>query len=259
MPICRGTVYLVGAGPGDPGLITVRGLSLLRQADVVVCDRLVSGKLLKKAKPQAEIIHAGKARGAHRLTQDQINALLVERARAGLSVVRLKGGDPFVFGRGFEEWTACRKAGVPCVVVPGVTSAIAAPGAVGVPLTARGLVQSAAIVAGESGTEDDRSRLDFQALAAMDTVVILMGRRRLSELTFNLIAAGKSVDTPAACIERATTARQRATFGTLATIAEAADRDDLKPPIVAVVGPVVALAAEWHGSGSSAHPPRQVE
>ncbi len=254
----RGLVFLVGAGPGDPGLITVRGLELVRRADVVVHDRLVAPELLGEVRDDAELIDAGKAPGQHRYCQAWINALLIDRAQRGMSVVRLKGGDSFVFGRGFEELQACEDAGVSCVVVPGVTSAVAAPAAAGIPITKRGVVRSVAIVTGHTAKVDGHKSktaghvvvdsaapdLDFPALAAMDTVVILMGRANLHDLARSLIRAGRDPSTPAACIERATTPRQRATKATLETIADAADRDELRSPVVTVIGDVASHARE---------------
>lgn len=242
MNIAGGTVYLVGAGPGDPDLITVRGLAILRCADVIVHDRLVASELLDEAHSGVEIIDAGKAPGRHRYSQKWINALIVDRAKRGLTVLRLKGGDPFLLGRGFEELTACREAGVPCVVVPGVSSAQAAPAAVGVPLTRRGVARSIAIITGQVGRGMPGPSLNFAALAAMDTIVILMGRANLSELVQSLIGAGRDPATPAACIERATTPKQRAVVGTLATIADRADAEGLSAPVVTVIGEVASSA-----------------
>lgn len=243
MSAVPGCVYLVGAGPGDPGLITVRGLELLHVADVVVHDRLVARELLGEVRAGAEIIDAGKTPGEHRYAQGWINALLVDRAKAGHQVVRLKGGDPFVFGRGFEEFEACHRAGVECVVIPGVSSAIAGPAAVGIPVTQRGKVRTLAVITGQVAPDAPGPELDYGALAAMDTVVILMGRSNLSDLTASLIDAGRDPATPAACIEQATTPQQRVIRATLATISEAADRALLRAPTVTVIGSVAAHAA----------------
>lgn len=239
----EGMVYLVGAGPGDPGLITVRGLHLLREADVVVTDRLVSAELLKRARADAEIIYVGKAPGRHTMPQEEINRLLIDRARKGRLVVRLKGGDPFVFGRGSEESAACAESGVRCAVVPGVTSAIAAPGAVGIPVTHRNVARAMTIVTAKAGTETDAPPLNFPALAASDTLCILMGRENLREICTSLMGAGRDSDTPAACIERGTTQRQRAVWGTLATIADEADRARIAAPMVTIIGETVRCAA----------------
>jgi len=239
--VAHGTVHLVGGGPGDPGLITARGLELLRRADVLVHDRLLGPALLDEARPGAEMVDVGKGRGHAVRSQEEINRLLVARARAGHTVVRLKGGDPFVFGRGSEELEACRAAGVPCEVVPGVSSAIAGPAAAGIPVTARGVARSFAVVtahqAGESGATD------LRPLAAVDTIVVLMGRSGLPRFTADLIAAGRTPDTPAACIQSATTPDQRVTIATLSTIAEAAERDGLEAPVVTVIGEVARMGA----------------
>jgi uroporphyrin-III C-methyltransferase len=235
-----GTVHLVGGGPGDPGLITSRGLELLRTADVVVHDRLIGPELLHEARADAELIDVGKGPGHAPYAQGEINALLVERAHGGRTVVRLKGGDPFVFGRGSEEAAACRAAGVPVYVVPGVTSAIAGPAAAGIPVTARGLARSFAVVTAHQA--GDESLGDLRGLAAVDTLVVLMGRANLGALAAQLTEAGRDPGTPAACIQSATTADQRVTRATLATIAEAADRDGLQSPVVIVIGAVAGLA-----------------
>jgi uroporphyrin-III C-methyltransferase len=240
-PKRTGSVHLVGGGPGDPGLITSRGLELLRAADVVVHDRLIGPELLREARGDALLIDVGKGPGHAPYAQGDIDALLVSEARRGRTVVRLKGGDPFVFGRGSEEAAACRAAGIPVYVVPGVSSAIAAPAAAGIPVTARGLARSFAVVtAHQADPQGDVP--DVQALAAADTLVVLMGRAALGAVTAQLIAAGRDPDTPAACIQSASTPEQRITRGTLATIAAAADRDGLTSPVVTVIGAVAALA-----------------
>ncbi len=235
-----GPVHLVGGGPGDPGLITSRGLELLRSADVVVHDRLIGSELLREARADAELIDAGKGPGHAPYSQAEINALLVSRARLGRSVVRLKGGDPFVFGRGSEEAAACREAGVPVYVIPGVSSALAGPAAAGIPLTARGLARSFAVVTGHTGQPDGEVP-DVAGLAGVDTLVVLMGLGNLAALALQLVAAGRDAATPAACIQSATTREQRVTRATLGTIAEAAERDGLRSPVVIVVGAVAAL------------------
>ena len=233
-----GVVHLVGGGPGDPGLLTVRGRELLRGADVVVHDRLIGSELLREARLGAELIDVGKGPGHSPYSQDEINSLLVERARAGRVVVRLKGGDPFVFGRGSEEAAACHEAGIPVFVVPGVTSAVAAPAAAGIPVTARGLARSFAVVTAHSAD----GATDVSGLAAVDTLVVLMGRAALESIAGQLISAGRDPETPTACIQSATRPEQRVTRATLATIAEAADRDGLESPMVTVIGAVAALA-----------------
>ena len=213
-----GIVYLVGAGPGDPELITVRGLACLRRAHVVVYDRLVCRSLLDEAPPGAERIFAGKRPGHHTLRQEQINALLVERAQAGQVVVRLKGGDPFVFGRGGEEAAACAAAGVRCEIVPGISSALAVPALAGIPVTHRHVSSAFAVLTAHSaGTEEDAA-LDWGAFAAIDTLVVLMGVQRLAEVASALIEHGRDPDTPVAIIERGTQPDERVITGTLAGI-----------------------------------------
>lgn len=238
----RGMVYLVGAGPGDPGLITVRGLELVQQADVILHDRLVSPDLLKRSKPTAEILNVGKAPGCHRFSGAQTNALIVHHAARGKIVVRLKGGDPFVFGRGTEEMDACRAAGVDVAVIPGVSSALAAPAAAGIPMTQRGLARSFAVFTARSGEREAAFTWSDATLTAIDTLVFMMGRARLPALMQRLLAAGRPPRTPAACIEQATTPRQRTVLATVATLADACDREGLETPAVIVVGEVVNRA-----------------
>lgn len=234
-------VAIVGAGPGDPGLITVRGLELLRRADVVVYDRLVSGKLLDEARPDARCVYVGKACGAHALPQSEINALLIAEARQGHRVVRLKGGDAFVFGRGGEEALALTEAGIAFEIVPGVTSAVAVPAAAGIPLTHRGVASSFAVVTGHHAI-GGKSSVDWGRLAGgVDTLVILMGLANLVEISRELIAGGRDPETPAALIERGTTEAQRTVTATLATLADAATAAGLESPVVTVIGHVVAL------------------
>jgi uroporphyrin-III C-methyltransferase / precorrin-2 dehydrogenase / sirohydrochlorin ferrochelatase len=240
--VLPGGVALVGGGPGDPELITVRGRRLLAHADVVVADRLAPPELLAELPPQVEVIDAAKIPYGRAMAQDAINDVLIDRAKAGKFVVRLKGGDPFVFGRGSEELAACREAGVHCEVVPGVSSAIAGPAAAGIPVTARGIARSFAVVTGQRAGEGDE--VEVTPLAGVDTVVVLMGRSSLPGFTARLIDAGRDPHTPAACIQSATTPAQRVTVATLATIAEAADRDGLEAPVVTVIGEVARMAAE---------------
>jgi uroporphyrin-III C-methyltransferase len=217
----------------------------------VVHDRLIGAELLRETRPTARLIDVGKGPGHAAYTQVAINALLVEHAREGRIVVRLKGGDPFVFGRGSEEVEACRAAGVEVQVVPGVTSAIAAPAAVGIPVTARGVAQSFTVITGH--TADERlkqssraasGRVAIRSSLSADTIIVLMGRANLGELAAQLIAEGRDPSTPAACIQSATTSDQRVTRATLATIAEAADRDGLEAPVVTVIGEVARWARE---------------
>jgi uroporphyrinogen III methyltransferase/synthase len=239
--MARGRVALVGAGPGDPGLLTVRGRRLLRRADVVVHDRLVDRRLLDLAPPHALRIDAGKRPGAHALAQEDINDLLALHARRGRRVVRLKGGDPFVFGRGGEEAGALVAAGIPVEVVPGVSSAIAVPAAAGIPVTHRGVASSFAVVTGHHAG-DGAGGLDLERLAtAADTLVVLMGVAGLPSIAARLVAAGRSTGTPAALIQAGTTPAQRTVTGTLGDIAERARLARLAPPAILVVGPVVAL------------------
>jgi uroporphyrin-III C-methyltransferase len=237
----EGRVVLVGAGPGDPELITLRGLAWLRRAEVVVHDRLVAPALLEEAPSGALRIFAGKAAGRHCASQSAINAILVHHASAGRVVVRLKGGDPFVFGRGGEEVLACRRAGIPVEVVPGVSSALAAPAAAGIPLTHRGVAASFVVATGHEESAKPADRVDWDALArAADTVVVLMGMASLAAIARRLVAAGRDPDTPAAVIHRCATPAQRVVTGSLGNIAARAQ--GLGPPGVIVVGEVVRLA-----------------
>ncbi len=237
-----GSVSLVGAGPGDPGLITVAGRERLRRADVVVYDRLAHPALVAEAPADAERIYVGKASADHAVPQDEIGRLLVDRARAGKRVVRLKGGDPFVFGRGGEEADDLVAAGVEFDVVPGITSAIAVPAYAGIPITHRDAASSFAVVTGHEAPGKPASRIDWAALATgVDTLVFLMGRRALAEIATRLIAEGRDPATPAAAIEWGTTPRQRTVSAPLAELADAAEAAALSPPTVIVVGDVVAL------------------
>ncbi len=236
-----GTVYLVGAGPGDPGLVTVRALELIGQAEVLAHDRLIPPGLVELAPPGCELVAVGKWPDRHQVAQPEINALLVDRARAGRVVVRLKGGDPFVLGRGGEEAEACTAAGVPFEVVPGVTSAVAAPAYAGIPVTHRDLSRSFAVVTGHQDPTRDADSLPWEALARIGTVCVLMGVRRLAQIAERLTAAGRAPDTPAALVEQATTPAQRVVLATLATIAAEAERASISPPAVLVVGEVAAL------------------
>ena len=252
-----GTVYLIGAGPGVPGLITAKGLEILRSADVVVYDRLVAPSLLAEAPPGAERVFVGKrphSSGAD-LAQSEINALLVERARRGLTVVRLKGGDPFVFGRGAEECEALRAAGVPFRVVPGVTSAIAVPAAAGIPVTHRRLASAFAVVTGHEC--EGVSNLDWEALARVPTLVVLMGLSALPEITARLLEHGADHDTPAAAIASGTLPAQRVVVATLATLAARVAEEGLEPPATVVVGEVVRVREVLSGEAEGlTHPAR---
>jgi uroporphyrin-III C-methyltransferase/precorrin-2 dehydrogenase/sirohydrochlorin ferrochelatase len=234
-----GTVHLVGGGPGDEGLLTVRGRTLLAHADVVVVDRLAPRGVLEHLAADVEVIDCGKTPGHHVLTQDQINDVIVERARRGLDVVRLKGGDPFVLGRGGEEALACHAAGVPVEVVPGVTSAVSVPAAAGIPVTHRGVTSSFALVSAHDGIEPIEEAAREHAPAT--TLVLLMGVRLLRDSAAALVASGRAASTPVAIVERGWTPRQRTTVGTLADIADLAEARDVESPAVVVVGDVVSL------------------
>jgi uroporphyrin-III C-methyltransferase/precorrin-2 dehydrogenase/sirohydrochlorin ferrochelatase len=232
-----GRVALVGGGPGDPGLVTVRGRRLLAEADVVVTDRLGPRALLDGLDEDVVVVDVGKTAGNHPVPQEEINRLLVEHAQAGRRVVRLKGGDPFVLGRGGEEALACIAAGVDVEVVPGVTSATAVPAAAGIPVTHRGLARQFTVASGHDG-------LDWPSLAALDgTLVLLMGVSELEAASAALVAHGKPPATPVAVVESGCTPDQRTTVGTLATIAGLARRRRVRPPAVIVVGDVVDLGA----------------
>jgi uroporphyrinogen III methyltransferase/synthase len=235
-----GKVYLVGAGPGDPGLLTVRGLELLHKAEVIVYDQLVNPVLLEEASPVAVRIFAGKQAGRHCVAQNEINKTLVEYARRGHEVLRLKGGDPFVFGRGGEEAEALADAGIPFEIVPGVSSAVAVPAYAGIPLTHRKFASSFAVVTGHEARKA-QSSVDWARLAtAVDTLVILMGLSHLPVIVTKLLAHGRSPDTPVALIRWGTTDAQEVVAGTLADIV--AKSDVIEPPAVIVVGDVVSLA-----------------
>jgi uroporphyrin-III C-methyltransferase len=246
-----GTVALVGAGPGDPGLLTLRAAELLGEADVVLVDRLVDPGILKHVRDDVEVVDVGKTSWTGTAPrQDEINAQLVAHAQAGKRVVRLKGGDPFVFGRGSEEAEALVDAGVPFEVVPGISSAIAAPAYAGIPVTARGVTQDVCIVTGHLDPDDPASRVRWQALATgPGTLVILMGHDRLPLLTAGLIRYGRDAGTPAACIERGTTPQQRVVVSTLENLAADVAAAGLKAPVATVVGEVVRLREklEWFG------------
>ncbi|MBM7787816.1 uroporphyrinogen-III C-methyltransferase [Tenggerimyces flavus] len=239
----EGHVALIGGGPGDPGLITTRGRRLLADADVVVVDRLAPRALLDELDPAVEVVEAGKGPLAHTLSQLQINELIVERALAGQRVVRLKGGDPFVFGRGAEEALACAEAGVPCEVVPGVTSAVAVPEAAGIPVTHRNVSRSFTVISGHVAAHGEE--IDWTRLAPLDgTLVFLMGVAPLADVAAGLVRGGRSPELPVAIVERGTLPSQRTTFGTLATIADLATERGVRSPAVIIVGDVVDVAAQ---------------
>ena len=237
-----GIVYLVGAGPGDPGLITVRGLEALRRSEVVVFDRLAPAELLQQAKANAELISAAKSPGSVALTQAQINEVLIDRAHQGKAVCRLKGGDPFVFGRGGEEAIALAEAGVPFTVVPGVTSAIGAVAYAGIPVTHRGLAASVTVVTGSEIQDTSNSKADWEAIANTGgTVVVLMGASKIAEIAAVLISHGRSGDEPAAAVHRGTSTEQQTVTATLSDIASEVQAEGLGAPIALVVGEVVDL------------------
>jgi uroporphyrin-III C-methyltransferase len=239
----RGTVYLVGAGPGDPGLLTVRALELMRHADVILHDHLVSAEILAECNPRARAIDVGKIGHGRQTKQADIECHLIAFATAGRCVVRLKGGDPLLFGRGSEEAAALRAANVPFEVVPGVSSALAAPAYAGIPLTARGVASSVAIVAGHCAPSGALP----PDIPVADTIVVLMGIANASALRERLMAAGRSGDTPAAVIEWGTCAQQRVEVATLETLPAAIERTGLRAPAVIVIGETVRLRSvlDW--------------
>ncbi len=238
-----GTVALVGAGPGDPGLLTLKAAQLLGEADVVLVDRLVAKQVLEHVRPSAQVVDVGKTSWTGTAPrQDEINAQLIAYARAGHRVVRLKGGDPFVFGRGSEEAEALVDAGIVFQVVPGISSAVAAPAYAGIPVTARGYTQDVCIVTGHLDPDDPASRVRWQALAqGPGTLVILMGLDRLRVLADGLVRYGRDPGTPAACIEQGTIPEQRVVVGTLASLADDVAAVGLAAPVATVVGEVVRL------------------
>lgn len=238
----QGKVYLVGAGPGDPGLITVRGQECLGQADVVIYDRLLDDGLLHLPPPDAERIYVGKAAEYHAKEQNEINQLLVNKAREGKVVVRLKGGDPFVLGRGSEEAEALARHGIPFEVVPGVSSATAVPAYAGIPVTHRRLASSFAVVTGHEDPSKGLSQIAWEGLAiGADTLVFLMGMGNLAHIVEQLIKNGRQPSTPVALIRHGTSPKQETLVGNLGDIVAKAEENDFKPPVVIVVGPVVQL------------------
>ncbi|MFG1676922.1 uroporphyrinogen-III C-methyltransferase [Micromonospora sp. NPDC049282] len=246
-----GRVALVGAGPGDPELITVKGWRLLTEAEVVVADRLVPGLLLDELRSDVELVDASKIPYGPSRTQEEINRILVERALAGKVVVRLKGGDPYVFGRGGEELLACAEAGVPVTVVPGVTSAVAVPGVAGVPVTHRAVAHEFTVVSGHVAPDAPASLVRWESLAGLrGTLVILMGLKNLAAISATLIAHGKPPHTPAAVIQEGTTAAQRTLRSTLDAVAAEVTAAALRPPAIVVIGDVVDALTP----GSSATP-----
>ena len=237
-----GGVALVGGGPGDPELITVRGRRLLAHADVVVADRLAPQELLAELAPQVEVIDAAKIPYGRAMAQDAINDVLIDRAKAGKFVVRLKGGDPFVFARGYEEVLACAEAGIPVTVVPGVTSAIAVPALAGVPVTHRGVTHEFVVVSGHVAPDHPESLVNWNALAAMSgTIVLLMAVERIEQFTKALLDGGRPADTPVLVVQHGTTASQRTLRATLTDAPERIREEGVRPPAIIVIGPVAAF------------------
>jgi uroporphyrin-III C-methyltransferase len=237
----KGTVYLVGAGPGDPDLITVRGLNAIKKAEVIVYDRLANPELLSHAPDNVERIYVGKRSDKPSVSQEQINRILVAKANEGKTVVRLKGGDPFVFGRGGEECEALSEDGILYEIIPGISSAVAAPAYAGIPLTHRGKARSFTVVTGY--TRDEGELFDnWEHIAHSDTLVVLMGMKNLSKIISRLYLFGKSPDTPVAIVENASYQNQRTVIGTLENITEKAS--ELSPPATIVIGELAKLGNE---------------
>src|SRR5699024_6735425 len=238
----HGTVALVGGGPGDDDLLTVRGRRLLGLADVVVADRLAPQRVLAELRPEVEIVDAAKIPYGRAMAQEAINETLVERARQGKFVVRLKGGDSFLYGRGYEEALACAEAGVPCSVVPGVTSALAVPALAGIPATHRGMTHEVTVVSGHLPPGHEESLIDWDALARMrGTIVVLMGVRNTPAIAGALLAGGRAAATPAAVIMDGSLDGQTTRRCTLGTLAATVEADDVRPPAIVVVGDVAGL------------------
>ena len=250
----KGTVYLIGAGPGRADLITVRGLNILRQADVVLYDRLIAQELLDELPSHAIRVYVGKKMKQHAARQEDIQQMLIDFARQNKLVVRLKGGDPFVFGRGGEEALALARAGVSFEVVPGVTSAVAASAYAGVPVTHRGVARAFAVITGHHASDLPPMQTDWSVFTNIPTLVILMGITRVKIIVDELLAAGRPADTPAMVVEWATTDRQRVVQAPLAELPAAVAREDVESPAVIIIGPVVSLSAElaWAVKGRSA-------
>ncbi len=242
--IAKGTVYLIGAGPGRADLITVRGLNLLRQADVILYDRLIAPELAEEFPASATRIYVGKEMGKHAVRQPEIQRMLIDFARQNQAVVRLKGGDPFVFGRGGEEALALSRAGVPFEVVPGVSSAVAAPAYAGIPVTLRGMARAFAVITGHHAAGLPPMQTDWRFFTNIPTLVILMGITRVQSIVDELLEAGRPPESAAAVIEWATTSRQRVVRTTLSRLPDAVARENIGSPAVIVIGPVVALGQE---------------
>jgi uroporphyrinogen III methyltransferase/synthase len=244
-----GIVYLVGAGPGDPDLISVKGLRIIRCADVIVFDRLVNKLLLKEARKDAVLIDVGKSRGSRQLSQESINKLLVQEAINGRTVLRLKGGDPFIFGRGSEEALVLMDNGIKFEIVPGVTSAIGVPAYAGIPLTHRGISSKVTIVTGSQDPNNEQSAIDWKTMALdTGTIVILMGWDNLKEILFSLTSNGMNEDTPAAVIQWGTEPYQIVVKGTVGTILEQCIEASITAPVTVVLGQVVEISSkiDWY-------------
>jgi uroporphyrin-III C-methyltransferase len=242
-----GKVFICGAGPGDPKLITVRGMELLKTCDVVLYDRLVARELVDQIPASAEKVYVGRAVGDPTTHQDRTNELMAEYAKKGKQVLRLKGGDPFIFGRGAEEAEYLLKLGIKFEIVPGITSAIASPAYAGIPLTHRRHSSSVAIVTGHEDPEKDELVVKWDKLAgAVDTIVVLMGIGQLEQISGELTKSGMNEDTPVAIVTNGTTEKQMVVRGTLATITDIANKENVKPPAVIVIGKVAELDhLEW--------------
>ncbi|MGB6681218.1 MAG: uroporphyrinogen-III C-methyltransferase [Candidatus Bathyarchaeia archaeon] len=240
-----GKVYLVGSGPGDLGLLTLKGLELLKKADVIIYDRLVSKAIIQEIPSKTKKLYVGKSTGKHSVPQEKINQLIIKESKQGKRVVRLKGGDPFIFGRGGEEAQSLFSASIPFEIVPGISSASAVPAYAGIPLTHRDYASSAAIVTGHEGWAKKGSQVNWEGLAkAVDTIVILMGVSSLESIIKGITKGGRHKDTPVAIIEDGTTRKQRVTIGKLSDIVKRAKKSKVKPPAVIVIGDVVKLRKE---------------
>jgi uroporphyrin-III C-methyltransferase len=235
-----GKVYIVGAGPGDPDLLTIKGLRCIQNADIILYDRLVNKSLLDEAKPNATLVYCGKLPNNHTMKQEEINHLLVKYGKEGKTVTRLKGGDPFIFGRGAEEAEALAKSGIPFEIVPGITAGIAAPAYAGIPITHRELGSSFAVVTGHGS--QGKSNVDWGSLSkGIDTLMIYMGIGNLPNICDELLNHGKKVDTPVALIHWGTTTEQKTVTGTLSTIVEIVKNEKIENPSMIVIGEVVRL------------------
>jgi uroporphyrin-III C-methyltransferase/precorrin-2 dehydrogenase/sirohydrochlorin ferrochelatase len=236
-------VVLVGGGPGDPELATVAARRALAEADVVVTDRLAPRELLGELSPDVELIDVAKLPGGRSAPQEEINRIVVERARQGKRVVRFKGGDPFVFGRGFEEALACAEAGVAWTVIPGLTSAVSVPGVAGIPVTHRGVAHDFTVVSGHLPPDHEESLVEWDAVARLrGTIVLLMAVQNLASIAARLVAAGRSPDTPLAVVSEGTMPGERTVLSTLGEVSADLEREGVRPPAIAVIGDVVAVA-----------------